>query len=183
MKLIVLLSVVVCLVATTAAARPAFADGTPPPTNRAEAQPNRGTLRPVRLGGPEPQTAKHFAEILVLHATNEKKGIDRRIGEMPELTKPPFSSYDSYALVDRGRLPLEKGVPKTMTLPNGRVLEAKLLEILAGGSVRLSASINQPGGKEFLPLLEVKAKIGQPFIVAGQSYKRGILVLVIRVVR
>jgi hypothetical protein len=183
MKLIALLSVVVCLVATTAAAKPVRASGTPPPTGRAEAPANGGVSRPVRLGGPEPQAAKHFAEILVLHATNEKKGIDRRIGEMPELTKPPFSSYDSYALVERGRLPLEKGVPKTLTLPNGRVLEAKLLEVLAGGSVRLSASINQPGGKEFLPLLEVKAKIGQPFIVAGQSYKRGILVLVIRVVR
>ena len=168
MKFSALLSVVACLVATTAAAKPVGTGASPPPT---------------ALGEPAPQAAKHFAEILVLHATNDKKGIDRRIGEMPELTKPPFSSYDSYALVDRGRLPLVKGVPKTLTLPNGRVLEAKLLEILAGGSVRLSASINQPGGKEFLPLLEVKAKIGQPFIVAGQSYKRGILVLVIRVVR
>jgi hypothetical protein len=126
---------------------------------------------------------RHFADILVLHATNEKKGIDRRIGDMPELTKPPFSSYDSYALVDRGRLPLEKGVPKTLVLPNRRVLEARLIDILGNDSVRLAASINQPGGKEFLPLLEVKAKIGQPFIVAGQSYKRGILVLVIKVVR
>jgi hypothetical protein len=32
-------------------------------------------------------------------------------------------------------------------------------------------------------LLEVKAHVGQAFIVAGQSYKKGILVLVIRVVR
>jgi hypothetical protein len=29
----------------------------------------------------------------------------------------------------------------------------------------------------------VKAKVGQAFIVAGQSYKNGILVLVIRVVK
>ena len=119
----------------------------------------------------------------MLHATNDKKGIDRRIGEMPELTRPPFSSYDSYALVDRVKLPLAKGVPKTLVLPNRRVLETKLVDILGNDSVRLSASINQPGGKEFLPLLEVKAKLGQPFIVAGQSYKNGILVLVIRVVR
>jgi hypothetical protein len=138
---------------------------------------------PTALGDGAREAAKLFAEILVLHATNEKKGIDRRIGEMPELTKPPFSSYDSYTLVDRGKLPLEKGVPKTLVLPNKRVLETKLLEVLGNGSVRLSASINQPGGKEFLPLLEVKAKVGQPFIVAGQSYKNGILVLVIRVVR
>jgi hypothetical protein len=164
MRLLLLVPVVALFFATPAVARP---------IGRAAAP----------LGDAPREAVKHFADILVLHATNEKKGIDRRIGEMPELTKPPFSSYDSYTLVDRGRLPLEKGVPKTLVLPNRRVLEAKLLEVLANGSVRLSASINQPGGKEFLPLLEVKAKLGQPFIVAGQSYKNGILVLVIRVVR
>ena len=164
MRLRSLVPVVALLVATPAVAKPI-------------------ARAPTALGDGAREAAKLFAEILVLHATNEKKGIDRRIGEMPELTKPPFSSYDSYTLVDRGKLPLEKGVPKTLVLPNKRVLETKLLEILGNGSVRLSASINQPGGKEFLPLLEVKAKLGQPFIVAGQSYKNGILVLVIRVVR
>jgi hypothetical protein len=63
------------------------------------------------------------------------------------------------------------------------VLETRLEEILADGSSRLVASINRPGGKDFLPMLEVKARPGQSFIVAGQSYKRGILVLVIKVVR
>jgi hypothetical protein len=164
MKLSALVSVVALLLAAPAAAKPVAGAGTP-------------------LGEPAKQVVRHFAEILVLHATNEKKGIDGRIGPMPELTKPPFSSYDSYTLVDRGRLPLEKGVPKTLVLPNRRVLETKLVEVLGSDAVRISASINQPGGKEFLPLLEVKAKLGQPFIVAGQSYKNGILVLVIRVVR
>ena len=58
-----------------------------------------------------------------------------------------------------------------------------MLEVLPNDSLRISASINQPEGGEFLPLLEVKAKVGQSFIVAGQSYKNGILVLVIRVVK
>jgi hypothetical protein len=146
----------------------------------AAADPSKETSSP--LGEPA-RAPQHFAEILVLHATNAKKGIDRRIGDMPELTKPPFSSYDSYALVDRAKLPLERGVPKTLVLPNRRVLETKLVDVVSDGAVRLTASINQPGGKEFLPLLEVKAKLGQPFIVAGQSYKSGILVLVIRVIR
>lgn len=127
--------------------------------------------------------ATFSAEVLVLHATNSKKGIDARIGSMPELGKPPFSSYDSYELLDRSRLALDKQAPKTLKLPNGRVLETRLLEILSQDTVRLSASINQPGGKEFLPLLEVKAKLGQAFIVAGQRYKQGILVLVIRVAK
>lgn len=129
------------------------------------------------------ESAPFFAEVTVLHATQAKKGIDPRIGPMPELEKPPFSSYDSYALLERTRLPLDKASPRTLKLPNGRLLETRLLEVLAKDAVRLSASINQPNGKEFLPLLEVKAKLGQPFIVAGQSYKQGILVLVIRAVK
>ena len=164
MKRAASLIAVALLFATPAAARAPISTATP-------------------LGEPAPRAQQHFAEVLVLHATNAKKGIDRRIGDMPELTKPPFSSYDTYTLVDRAKLPLERGVPKTLVLPNRRVLETKLVDIVGDDAVRLTASINQPGGKEFLPLLEVKAKLGQPFIVAGQSYKSGILVLVIRVVR
>ncbi len=124
-----------------------------------------------------------FAEVMVLHATNTKKGIDKRIGDMPELKKPPFSSYDSYELLAKHKLPLSKDDPKTVDLPNKRVLQTKLLEVLPKDQLRISASINQPKGKTFLPLLEVKAKVGQSFIVAGQSFNKGILVLVIRVVR
>lgn len=131
----------------------------------------------------QPAAPTYAAEVLVLYASNEKKGIDPRIGDMPELKEPPFSSYDSYTLLDKARHPLVKGAPKQLKLPNGRILETRLLEVLANDALRISASINQPGGGEFLPLLEVKAKVGQSFIVAGQSYKNGILVLVIRVVK
>jgi hypothetical protein len=130
-----------------------------------------------------PERAEYAAEVMVLHATNSKKGIDERIGEMPELRQPPFSSYDSYQLLNKARLPLAKGKPRTFLLPNRRVLRTELIDILPEDYLRISASINQPNGKDFLPLLEVKAKLLQPFIVAGQSYKKGILVLVIRVVK
>lgn len=143
----------------------------------------RSALAEANRGKGSAPDSGFFAEITILYATNDKKGIDPRIGRMPELQKPPFSSYDSYALLDRQRLPLSKPEPKTLKLPNGRTLATKLVEVLGPDAVRLSASINQPNGKEFLPLLEVKAKLGQPFIVAGQSYERGILVLVIRAVR
>lgn len=131
---------------------------------------------------PEEAKSKYSTEVLVLHATNSGKGIDKRIGEMPQLKKPPFSSYDSYELLVKQMLPLIKGHPETMELPNKRVLRTELLELLPKGYLKLGAAINQPGGKDFLPLLEVKAKAGQSFIVAGQSYKGGILVLVIRVI-
>src|SRR5581483_7461799 len=166
---------VACLLALAplvAGARPALADG------KSEAPPKCKETPPSSSAA----AARAYSdEVLVLHATNAKKGIDPRIGDMPELKKIPFSSYDSYELLQRVRVPLKKDEPKTFDLPNGRVLQTKLVEALPDGSVRLSASINQPGGKTFLPLLEVKAKVGQAFIVAGQSYKGGILVLVVHV--
>jgi len=159
----------VAALALSVAALPASAQG-------------KGKAPPAKAHKHAARSAKYAAEVMVLHATNSKKGIDKRIGDMPELKKPPFSSYDSYQLLTRARLPLDKGQAKTIKLPNGRVLRTKLLDILPKDYLRISASINQPKGKTFLPLLEVKAKVGQAFIVAGQSYKGGILVLVIRVV-
>ena len=141
------------------------------------AEPPAGSAKPPVAA---PEAPVFAAEVLVLHATNRDKGIDPRIGNMPELSEAPFSSYKSYDLLRKVSLPLKVGEAKTYELPNGRVLQTKLLEVLPNDTVRISASINQPGGKTFLPLLEVKAKLEQRFIVAGQSYKGGILVLVIR---
>jgi hypothetical protein len=154
---------------------PAYAGGghTNPPANSA----------PPAASSKPPVEETFAAEVLILHATNDKKGIDPRIGKLPELGKAPFSTYDSYELVDRARLPLKKDDPQNLKLPNGRTFQVRLNEVPQKDSVRLSASINRPNGKEFLPLLEVKAHVGQAFIVAGQSYKKGILVLVIRVVK
>jgi hypothetical protein len=139
---------------------------------------------PAPSAAPAPPAATAYSvEVLVLHATNTDKGIDPRIGDMPELRQPPFSSYKSYELLQKVKLPLNLNDPKTFDLPNGRVLQTKLLGVLPQDTVRISASINQPGGRTFLPLLEVKAKAGQAFIVAGQPHKAGILVLVIRVTK
>ena len=160
---------------------PAYAGGGHAPAGAASA-PGAGSAAPppsARPGAEQPL----LAEVLILHATNEQKGIDPRIGKLPELGKPPFSNYDSYQVLDRARLPLKKDAPQNLKLPNGRTLQVRLLDELGPDSVRLSASINRPSGKEFLPLLEVKAHVGQAFIVAGQSHKKGILVLVIRVVK
>jgi hypothetical protein len=102
---------------------------------------------------------------------------------MPELREGPFAKYESYRLLSRTALSLTRGAKRRLELPNGRLLEARLDAVLADGSSRLVASINRPDAKDFLPLLEVKARPGQSFIVAGQSYKRGVLVLVFKVLR
>jgi hypothetical protein len=159
---------------------PAYAGGSHSNAPAASGAPSKPPPDPSA----KPEVDQAFAaEVLILHATNDKKGIDPRIGKLPELAKAPFSTYDSYELVDRARLPLKKDDPQNLKLPNGRTFQVRLLDVPQKDSVRLSASINRPSGKEFLPLLEVKAHVGQAFIVAGQSYKKGILVLVIRVVK
>jgi hypothetical protein len=139
-------------------------------------------VEPVRLDKGSEKT-KYAIELMVLHATNTGGGIDKRVGEMPELKKPPFSAYDTYRLLAKTRLPLAKNAPQTYRLPNSRILKTELKETPEKDTFKISASINQPGGKAFLPLLQVRAGLGQSFIVAGQTYKAGILVLVLRIVK
>ncbi len=144
------------------------------------AQPSTAWAEPRDAKSP---AASLFVELSVLHATHESRQIDPRVADLTELTKPPFSSYERYRLIERVRLPLATRVPVVRRLPNGRMLRTELIERERGDVVHLVSSINQPGGSSFLPLLEVTARVGQRFIVAGQRYKTGILVLVLRVQR
>jgi hypothetical protein len=130
-----------------------------------------------------PKKLETLIEVSVLHGTQQGRENDPRIGDMPELREGPFAKYSSYQLLSRTELELTRGGKRELKLPNGRRLEVHLENRSPDGSSRLVASINRPGASDFLPLLEVKAKPGQAFIVAGQSYKRGILVLVFKVLR
>lgn len=126
-------------------------------------------------------------EVIVLHATNDGTGIDPKIGKIPELSNPPFSSYNSYKLLDRPKISVTLGAQSTVKLPNGRDMAVMLKKIIApakkGDPTRylVSTSIQKPGGNTFLPLLDVNAKAGEWFFVAGQTYKGGILVIGLKV--
>ena len=100
---------------------------------------------------------------------------------MPQLGKPPFSAYNNYRLLDRKVLVLEKGKGANYTLVNARILQVSYLEQMPDKRFHVSAAINQPGGKTYLKLLEVKAAPNEPFFVAGQSFKGGSLVLAITI--
>jgi hypothetical protein len=137
---------------------------------------------------PAPEEAPVAAEVVILHATNDNTGIDPKLGKMPELGQPPFSSYNSYKLLDRVKLSLAKAKSTTTKLPNDRVLMVSLKDVILpkkkdeAKRFVVSASIQKPGGNTFLPLLEVNARAGETFFVAGQSHKGGILVIGIKVV-
>lgn len=134
-----------------------------------------------------PAAASVNMEVIVLHGTNDGSGIDPKIGKIAELAKPPFSSYNSYKLLDRPKVAVQKGKETKVKLPNDREMAIALKDILAAkkkGDVTrylVSTSIQKPGGNTFLPLLEVNAKAGEWFFVAGQTYKGGILVIGVKV--
>jgi uncharacterized lipoprotein YbaY len=136
---------------------------------------------------PAPAVVLIPAEVVVLHATNAGTGIDAKIGKMPELGKPPLSSYNSYTLLDRSKLSIEKAGSTKIKLPNDGMLMVTIKDIILPKKKDepkrfvVSASIQKPGGNTFLPLLEVNAKAGETFFVAGQAHKGGVLVIGIKV--
>ena len=156
------------------------AHGQGKPASQADTSALQDKSRPERR---KPPQASYSAEVMVLHATNRRP---RHRFSHRQHAGAQETAVLLLRQVRRCSPRLGCHSPKktkTLTLPNGRVLKTKLLEVMADKEhLRISASINQPGGRTFLPLLEVKAKVGQAFIVAGQSYKGGIFVLVIRVV-
>ncbi|HRI66214.1 MAG TPA: hypothetical protein PK156_18330 [Polyangium sp.] len=136
---------------------------------------------------PAAAEASVSTDLIVLHGTNDGTGIDPKIGQMPELGKPPFSSYNSYKLLERSTVASSKSQASTTKLPNGAILQVALKDVVEpkkkGEAKRfiMSASVKKAGGKDFLPLLEVNAKAGETFFVAGQNYKGGVLVIGIKV--
>lgn len=127
------------------------------------------------------------ADVMVLHGTNDGSGIDPKIGSLPALSKPPLSAYNSYRLLDQTKLALAKGKGSSYKLPTGRDLSIVYKEVIEPskkGEPRkfvITASIQKPDGKTFLPLLEVNAKPGEWFFVGGQDYKGGGLVVGIKI--
>ena len=102
------------LVAAVAAmmfAAPALAQQPTPPPAREQSAPDVAT-----------------AHIIVLHATNDGKGIDPSIGKLPQLKQPPFSSYDSYKLLAKKNLGLKVDEVAEASLPGDSKLKLKLLD-------------------------------------------------------
>jgi hypothetical protein len=136
-----------------------------------------------------PAQAEAQADVLVLYASNSKKGIDPKLKKLgyplPQLEQPPLSSYDSYEFVDNQQLPLDKNVERELGLPEDRLLRVRLEDVVAPTKPKakpryvLSASVI--GAGVLLPQVKVSAEPKEIFFVAGPAYKKGILVIGIRV--
>ncbi len=133
--------------------------------------------QPGLVGAPLPQRA--VVEVMVLHATQNPGGpsIGPGIGNMPQLQQPPFSAFNTYRLLAKQSLTLQRGVPMTYTLPNGRVLQVTLANVLPGPRFEIAAAINQPGSNAYLNLLRVTTPPNQTFFVAGQQFQGGVIII------
>lgn len=120
-------------------------------------------------------------EVLVVLASEQEGAVDPELAKIAALRKPPFNSFKSMKVLTRTDIKLKPGQPFTVSLPNGRHLMLSLTERMPDGRSRVQLSINRPNEKDYLPLLEVKARPGEPFFVAGQSYEGGTLVIGVRV--
>ena len=118
-------------------------------------------------------------EVMVLHATQAPGpgSIGPGIGNMPQLQQPPFSAWNTYRLLAKQSLVLQRGAPLPYPLPNGRVLQVTLEDIAPGPRFKIAAAINQPGGNSYLKLLEVTAPPNQTFFVAGQQFQGGVIII------
>jgi hypothetical protein len=146
-----------------------------------------------RVNGPDEKkkdaaVAEVKAEIIVLHATNDGKGIDPAIGKIPELGEPPFSSYNSYKLLKRHEgIKLVKGEAKDLGLPDKGKLSLTFKDTAKakkdGDPLRylLNAAIKKADGAEFLPGMGVSALKGKYFFIAGQKFDGGVLVIGIKI--
>jgi hypothetical protein len=143
----------------------------------AEAQP-----LPPPLPRPLPLPGLVTAELLLLHGTNNNTGIDPKVGRIPALSKPPFSSYNSYDLVKREALELAPNRAAVTRLPNkGDLAVTYQGATQKGGATKyiVDLSIHRHGAV-VLPLLQVNATPGEMLFAAVPGYRGGVLVIGVR---
>jgi len=117
------------------------------------------------------------AQVLVVLAKEAPGDVDPALRDVPALRRPPFDAFRSMEVLDKNRISLRRGNPSEVSLPNGRKLRIALEQELPDGRYRVKVSINRPNQADYLPLLTVVATPGEPFFVAGQSFRGGTLVV------
>lgn len=120
-------------------------------------------------------------EVIVVLAGDGEGGVDPSLGNIKALKQPPFNAFKSMKILSRTPVALQTTQASTVDLPNGRRLQLTLIERMPDGRTKVQVSINKPGQKDYLPLLQVIASAGEPFFVAGQKYQGGTLVIGVRV--
>lgn len=127
------------------------------------------------------------ADVMIMHATNDGKGIDPAIGDLPELKKPPFSSYDTYKLLEKPKLTLKKGKEQELKLPNDSKLFLTFKDVVPAKGrdpekFAVGTRIRRPKDETDFIAIVVNSPKGKFYFVAGPKHGKGILVLGIKIV-
>lgn len=128
---------------------------------------------------PVPETTP--AEVLVILAGDEEGPIDPDLSSVRALQVPPFNGYKAFKILSRSGLKLLPNRAEEIALPAARRLRITLLAKRKDGRFKVQVSINRPNKTDYLPLLEVAAKPGERFFVAGQKYQGGTILIGVRV--
>ena len=120
------------------------------------------------------------AEVMVVLAGAAEGAVDPALAAIPALRQPPFDAYRSMSMLSRREVSLAPGQPVEVALPNGRQLRIELERTTPDGRHVVRVSITRAGQRDYLPLLQVIARPGEPFFVAGQSHLGGTLVIGVR---
>ncbi len=120
-------------------------------------------------------------EVVVAHGTHQAGVRDESLRDFPSLFRAPFSNYETLRELSRTQRELAANAPSTLLLPNGRSLQITLSGRDDDGKYRLRVSISRAEGAAYLPLLQVRAAVGEPFLVAGQEYQGGTLIVCVRI--
>jgi hypothetical protein len=163
---------VVLLGATTT-----IAEAKPKPWHRLLAQKGNNKAAPAT-----PLVANcTLTEIL---ATTEKKGIDPKLKKLePKLTKPPFTSWDTFKLLGEPTAKAEKDKPTTISLATKGKLTLLLKDKIEtrGGKARLriGIDIDDKAGKRAVSTVMVfgTGEVHFPFV--GEPYPPGVYILAI----
>jgi hypothetical protein len=121
-----------------------------------------------------PGTAKELAATLtvtVIHAQNDRPGVDATLGALAKYLKQSFSDYKGFNLLGAHTATLAVNGTKSSKLPDGKTMTLKFLGT-AKGFVKLHLELD--GLKT-----TVDVRDGGLFFQAGRVYKGGILVLAI----
>jgi hypothetical protein len=148
----------------------------------ASAEPTKKTKTPP-APRPVPAVASVRCTVRAIHAQHSKKARpDKRLAPLrKQLSKPPFSAYRSFQLLDVKELDIPQAATRQVSLPTGKVLKLTFKERLLGRKnqlrLRMHLSITPPHERQFLPgTLYTIANRGL-ILVAGDKHLDGTLVV------
>ncbi len=106
--------------------------------------------------------------------------IDPKIVRLrPYLSRPPFTSWREFVLLDEKSLELVPKVAQTFALPNGKSASLTYVEHLPAAAGKHRVRLQLQIGDAAKPLLNTVFVVDEGGVVlqAGQHYKKGLLVL------